>query len=140
MSIRSSIVVLVMSGLVIPNAYARSSVPIVNHENIAIATGSGRTLTAEEVKAAIIEAGARTRYPWTVSGSEAGILVATTLVRGKHTAVVTIRYSDNNYSVIYRDSSDLNYKVSKGVPKIHPNYNVWVKQLIDAIHAQLMQL
>lgn len=140
MSIRLSVIALVILGLVAPAAYARGSVPIVNHENVIVATASGRTLTADEVKAAITAAGAGTKYTWTFSSGEPGTLIASTLVRGKHTAVVTVRYSGTNYSVTYRDSNNLNYKLDDGIPKIHPNYNVWVKELVDGIGAQLMKL
>ena len=123
-----------------PTAYARSTVPIVPHEDMAIATGSGRTPSDEDVKKAIVAAAATTTYPWTVSAGEGGALVATTVVRGKHTVSVNIKYSGTRYSVAYRDSTNMKYGVDKGVPKIHPFYNDWVQQLIDAINAELKKL
>lgn len=139
--VRWSIVIAVFAGLLASTAYARSPVPVVNHENVAVTTGTGRAfLSADEVKAAIIAAAGRTQYGWSVTDGEAGTLVATTRVRGKHTAVASISYNSSSYSVTYRDSSDLNFKVVNGVPKIHPNYNVWVQQLVDAIRVQLQQL
>jgi hypothetical protein len=131
---------LVLASLVVSTAEARSSVPIVNHENIAITTGSKRAPSADEVSAAITRAGQTIRYPWTVTAGGPGQLVATTLVREKHTVVVDIKYSSTSYSVTYRDSQNMNYKVSKGVPKIHPFYNDWVDELIAAINAELLKL
>jgi hypothetical protein len=109
-------VMLVLAGLVASTAQARSSVPIVNHDTIAITTGSKRAPSADEMSAAITRGGQGSRYPWTVTAGGPGQLVATTVVREKHTASVDIRFSATSYSVTYRDSQNMNYKVSNGVP------------------------
>jgi hypothetical protein len=137
---QSFIVMLVLACLPVPDAQARGSVAIVNHENIAIATGSARTPTVDEVAAAITRAGQTISYPWTVTSSEPGHVVLSTLVRNKHTVVVDVQFTASSYSVTYRDSVNMNYKLDKDVPKIHPNYNVWVEQLIAAINAELHKL
>ena len=56
-----------------------------------------------------------------------------TLNLRKHQVQVDITYTEETYSIIYRDS--LNMK-SDGVT-IHKNYNVWVKKLDDAIRKAL---
>jgi hypothetical protein len=139
-SIATWVAMVVVMAMTAPAAHARSPVPIVPHEDMAIATGSGRTPSDEDVKKAIVAAAATTTYPWTVSAGEGGALVATTVVRGKHTVSVNIKYSGARYSVAYRDSTNMKYGVDKGVPKIHPFYNDWVQQLIDAINAELKKL
>ena len=131
---------LVVMAIAAPPAQARSPVPIVAHENLAITTGSGRTPAEEDVKKAITAAAATTKYPWSVTAGEAGTLVATAVVRGKHTVSVNIKYSATHYSVSYRDSINMKYKVADGVAKIHPFYNDWVQELIDAINAELKRL
>jgi len=117
-------------------AEARGTVPIVPHENVVLTAAAGGPLTAEQVRGAIIRAAARTRYPWMITADGPDKLIATTLVRGKHTAEVSISYTPSSFSVTYRDSRNLNYRIRHGAPEIHPNYNVWVQQLVDAIQAE----
>ncbi len=134
------VAMMVMMATAVPAAYARSTVPIVPHDDMTVTTGSGRTPADEEVRQAIVAAAATTKYPWTVSTSEAGALVATTVVRDKHTVSVNVKYSGARYSVSYRDSANMKYEVDDGVAKIHPFYNTWVQELIDAINAELKKL
>ena len=61
-----------------------------------------------------------------------------------HEAIVIIRYDESNYQIDYYDSSNLNFspndlrilsrgrRVIKG-PRIHKNYNVWVRDLAKTI-------
>lgn len=96
--------------------------------------------SVDQFKAAVVLAGRGTRYPWTVSVAAAGHLVASTVVRGKHTVSVDIKFDGSNYSVTYRESSNMNYRVDTEVPKIHPNYNIWVAQFVGAINSELVKL
>ena len=57
---------------------------------------------------------------------------------GKHLAEVNILYSPEQYSVVYRDSINLNYRASDST--IHPSYNKWVGQFVDAIDRSLKKL
>jgi len=121
------------------HAVARQSVPIINHENVAIERGTARALTADEVKAAILAAAAQGH--WDVAESSPGVLKASLNVRNKHTAVVQISYSADKYSIIYRDSTNLNFKAEGSGPGIiHPFYNRWVQDLRDAIRLQLNKI
>jgi len=133
MNFKAAIAVLGLSLCWASAAEARGSVPIIAHDNVLLAAGP---LTTDQVRSAILRAAARTGYPWTVTAGGPDSLVATTIVRGKHTAEVTITYTRTSITVAYRDSKNLNYRVRKGVAEIHPNYNKWVQELIDAIQTE----
>lgn len=135
------------------NANARAPVPLINYENIAIATTSGQPLQVEQVKQAITTAAAS--KAWTVAYSTDGSLLATLVVRNKHTVVVKIDYDASKYSINYNDSKNMKYGIidvqativssnkdqsHNGQAEIHPFYNRWVKDLKDAIHAELLKL
>jgi len=121
-------------------AHARGSVPIVNVENAAIVAASGQAPSLEAVSAAIHKAGASQGYPWTVSGESAGQLVLTTIVRHKHTVVVNVTFDTKTFSIHYGNSVNMNYKKKKYGEVIHPNYNVWISQLRQAMEAEFTKL
>ncbi len=123
-------------------------VAIVNHENQAIKRFDNKVLTAEEVQKGIREAAAK--LGWRVEPGEPGHIIATLQVR-QHTAVVDIAYSQTSYSIVYKDSTNLDYGVqtTSGIEQgkivtskrsvIHANYNKWVQQLNDAIFRRLQE-
>src|SRR2546423_443049 len=78
----------------------REGVPIIDHENVSVVTSSGRTPTAADVAQAIRQAAASAH--WEVADSGPGRLVATLVVRGKHTVSTEIRYTAQAYSVKYQ--------------------------------------
>ncbi|HRE15800.1 MAG TPA: hypothetical protein PLW86_01870 [Rhodocyclaceae bacterium] len=124
--------------LTISASHAREAVPIVNYDAIAINTATGKTLTQADVKAAIIRAGSS--QGWVMSDIAQDQLTGTLQVRGKHTVVVTIRFSADKFSVAYKDSIDMKYAVFEGVPLIHPFYNKWVQTLINNIRIETQKL
>ena len=66
-------------------------------------------------------------------------LLATLLVR-KHTAVVTVTYSPQSFGIAYESSVNLDFE-DRGVQRlIHPNYNKWVHNLLEAIQAEVVKL
>ena len=120
------------------NAYAaRSAVPLVNYENIAIVTGSNKVADIDNVKQAI-RLGAAVKG-WKIEESADGSLTATIVVR-KHTVVVKINYEVNKYSIHYKDSVLMKYEVNNGQAVIHPFYNVWVENLKNDIDIELLKL
>lgn len=91
---------------------------------------SGPRLTADEVKVAIQRAGAS--LGWQIKEVQPYLLEGTLHLR-THTAQVNIPYSAERYSIVYKDSKDLNYDGKN----IHSNYNGWVQNLDRAIKAQM---
>ena len=127
--------------VVLTTATACTSVPIVNVEDQVIARSDGKTLTAEQVKRAIIRAGTQRRQPWSISEEKEGHLVGTLVVRGKHTAVVDILYSGTRLNIGYRDSNNLNFEKGKDGPGvIHRRYNEWVNDLLRAIMIEIQRV
>ncbi|MGC7402695.1 hypothetical protein ACPWR0_02565 [Pandoraea pneumonica] len=146
-----------LTAMLAPAAHAaRPAVPIVAHDNMPIVTGSGKTLSLDEIRDAITRGAAG--HDWVATRQGPGELVASINVRNKHYASVTIKYSETTYSVSYRDSTNLEYGLSNGLnnsprrddfnnnavpantPMIHPNYNRWVDTLIRDINAELRRL
>ncbi|MGE5467385.1 MAG: hypothetical protein ACM3Y9_08180 [Ignavibacteria bacterium] len=121
------------------NAAARSPVPIVNHPDVAVVSGSGKELTAAQVAQAI-QVGAATRGWTTVQQGEGKLIATLPLVHRKHTVMVEITYSNRSYSVVYKDSANMKYGVVDGQPVIHPFYNNWVNDLITAIRLELLKV
>lgn len=109
---------------------ACTTVPIMNVDNAAVPTVSGKPLTKEQVRAAIIRAGGA--LGWQMKDEGPDKLVGTLVLR-THTAVVEIPYSSTNYSIKYRSSIDLN----ESGGNIHKNYNGWIQNLNRGINTQL---
>lgn len=146
---------LVLCSLLASASWAERAEPIVNHDNLPFLTTSGKQPTAAEFKAAVARAGAARR--WVISDGENNTLVATMVVRQRHTLSVTIAQMPTTFSVTYRDSINLNYgKSDLAVPDptapfntkivsgdqyvIHPNYNKWVRELVLAIRNELRRI
>ena len=94
-----------------------------------------QNLTTENVKKAIIRAGLG--LGWQIKDAGPGKLEGTLFLR-KHMAKIDIPYSKDGYSLLYRDSSQLDYKPETG--EIHKNYNGWIQNLDRAIQSQLLAL
>jgi hypothetical protein len=137
--IRRSIFLAIMMCLA-GTADARTSVPIVNLENNAIVTSSGKEPALDAVAQAIKAAGASQVYNWTASGESPGVLQLSTLVRGKHTVVVNVTFDTRTYSIRYSSSINMNYKAKDGKEIIHPFYNTWTQDLKQGIDAELKKL
>jgi hypothetical protein len=115
------------------NAHARSGVPILNHEAVPAITASGKPASAEQIRAAMQAAGAARGWQITPAGN--GKALAVLNVRGKHSISADISYAAGQYSIKYRDSTNMNYEA--GTNLIHPKYNMWVQTLIDDTRIQL---
>lgn len=116
-------------------AQARAPVPIVNHENVQVVRASGKT-SAADVEKAIRAAAVATGRKWAVTQPRPGMLVATYSVR-THTVVTEIQYSASTYSVRYKDSINMKYVPGEGAGSIHPFYNQWVDEFMQAIRVEL---
>lgn len=127
-----------IAGVVILAASATASqaacfrcAPIVNVVDALVAGPANKALSAEDVRAAIIRAGASLR--WQIKEDGPGKLVGTLVLR-THTAVVDIPYSATSFSIVYKSSINLD----EADGQIHKNYNSWVSNLSNAIYTQML--
>lgn len=76
---------------------------------------------------------------WTVETRAPGRIEAKRLVRSKHVVEVEIAFDEHAYSVHYRRSTNMNFKVdSRRGRLIHPNYMKWVEQLRQSFITHLV--
>ena len=104
--------------------------PIQNVSNVSVSEQANRPLTPDQVRGAIVRAGAG--LGWIMKDAGPGRLTSTLLLR-THTAEVDIPYSASSYSIAYKSSS--NMQESGG--RIHRNYNGWIQNLNRGVNAQL---
>ncbi|MDS4027561.1 MAG: hypothetical protein RKO25_11340 [Candidatus Contendobacter sp.] len=123
---------LVLIGLLALALVGCRSNPVYNVEGTPISTStSGYSL--RDVRDAIQQAGVS--LGWQMQDVKPGLIVGTLYLRD-HMAQVEIPYSRSSYSILYKDSQNLNYDGAN----IHSNYNGWVQRLNGAINAQLSRL
>ncbi len=108
-------------------------VPIENVAPTPVAASTTKAVTAEQVRGAIIRAGAG--LGWTVVDGGPGVLLGSIALR-THTAHIEIPYSAQSWAINYKSSTNLNAEPGK----IHRNYNGWIQNLDRAIRAQLATL
>ena len=107
---------------------------VYNVENASVVVGGmGDSFTEDDVKKAIIRAGAA--LGWNMKVEKPGKILGTLYLRS-HMAQVDIPYSERSYSIIYKTSKNLDYKDGK----IHSNYNGWIQNLDRGIKNQLSLL
>ena len=116
--------------VLVSNAHARLQ-PIRNYD-MPVATGSGKAIPAETLREVIITAGQRGRRHWAFSNAGEDKLIGILAVRA-HRIEVEVEYSPERVWVRYKSSEHL--KAENG--NIHPNYNKWVGELVNAMRAQL---
>jgi hypothetical protein len=116
----------------------RLPVPIVNHDDIVVQRASGQPATAADVRKAIVAAADATGRKWAISEPTPGQMVATYHVR-THTVVTEVRYSGSEFSVRYSDSINMKYAPGgpSGTGVIHPFYNQWVQDFVQAVRLEL---
>lgn len=85
-----------------------------------------KSLSIEEVEQAIYNAGKNNG--WIMKKQETGFILAKKVIK-KHTMVVRISYSKDDYSITYIASENLNYNNYY----IHQNYNIWINHLENDI-------
>jgi len=124
-------------GFVQPVA-ARTNVPLIHPAPIAVATASGKPVTPEQVRGAIL--GGAVSKGWQPSDAGPGKITANILVRNKHRVVLDIAYDTRQITITYRESTNLDYEMVDGKALIHPNYNRWIQNLIQGIRVELVKL
>jgi hypothetical protein len=128
-----------LSKIIIPAALAIvligcTPIPIHNVENAPV-NASNANYDLSDVTKAIKRAGIT--LGWQMKEQTPGHIVGTLRLRD-HVAVVDITYTLDEYSINYKDSSNLKYNPSNNT--IHKNYNGWIKNLTNGIDAQLVSL
>jgi len=110
-----------------------TSRPIVNVTDQPVVTAAGKQLTADQVRSAIVSAG--NASGWVMTSVSPG-LISGRFVSVDHVAVVDVRYTEQMYSITYKDSTNLNYKGAQ----IHKAYNAWVETLDRDIRNELLRM
>ena len=97
-----------------------------------IQTASGKSLTLEQVQKAIIDAGIK--QTWIMTPIKPGEMLGEFNIQS-HQIHVLIPYTTSNYSILYKDSSNLRYDPVKRT--IHVNYAKWIERLDNEIKSRL---
>ena len=97
-----------------------------------VQTASGKPLTLEQVQKAIIDAGIK--QTWIITPIKPGQMLGEYNVQS-HQIHVLIPYTTKNYSILYKDSSNLRYDPEKRT--IHVNYAKWIERLDNEIKMRL---
>lgn len=119
-----------LAALFIADAAARTEA-IANFQNLPIK----RQMSTLEARDRIISgAGRHLVRPWTMIDAGDGKLIGRLNVR-KHQVVVEVTYSESQYSILYKDSTRLDYDARDR--SINAMYNVWVRELQDALDQEL---
>ncbi len=121
--------ILASAGLML--AAGCTAVPISNIVDTPVVTNK-QNPSLEDISRAIVRAGAA--LGWQMKEVRPGQIVGTLMLRG-HTAVVEVAYNTKAYSIVYKDSQNLDYNPATNT--IHRNYNGWVQNLDRDIRAQL---
>ena len=107
-----------------------NTMPIQNVSNAPVMSATGKNLSNQEVRDAIVRAGGA--LGWKMKDERANMLVGTLQLRD-HVAVIEIPYTTSAYTIRYRTSVNLDEKDGM----IHKNYNGWILNLTRGINAQL---
>ena len=113
---------------------ACSPLPVQNVNNAPINVSSTNYDLADVTKA-IQRAG--TGLGWQMKSETPGHIVGRLYLR-THVAVVDITYTLDDYSINYKDSTNLKYNAGNNT--IHKNYNGWIQNLTNAVNAQLVAI
>ena len=125
------------TALSISAAAALPPVPLQNHERIAVSVSDKTKLSLEAVKKAIVVGGASKGW-WIVQESPGSVRLSVNA--RQHSATIDVSYGLDAYSIKYVSSENLDYAVRDGVETIHPTYNRWLRNLIQAITAEFLRI
>ena len=98
----------------------------------AVSIAACTTAPIHNVSNAPITSAAGAALGWQMHEIAPGKLGASIALR-KHTAEIEIPYSTKQYSIVYKNSINLDEKGGQ----IHKNYNGWIQNLTRGINAQL---
>lgn len=117
-------------GLSLSAAQARDE-PMMEPARISVEGRSG--IDQDGLRKVLIRAGARRN--WSVQSDAPGELQLKQSRGGKHEAVVLIKYDATGYQLSYASSYNLNADPERR--RIHPTYNMWLRNLSSDIESEL---
>lgn len=123
------IILIILALVVVLGMGCRSSL-VYNVENATASLNETQKPSMQDIEKAITIAGAG--LGWRMKAQSSGHIVGTLALRS-HVAIVDIKYNTENYSITYKDSTNLKYNGEY----IHSNYNGWVQNLEKSINAHL---
>jgi hypothetical protein len=123
------IVFIVVGGVFYSGCFANKQ-PLYNIEDSPVQTLENQEITLSLIEKAIIKAG--TINHWKMQKVKDGLIVGTLIFR-TYIAVIDITYSTSSYSIIYKNSTSLDYDGKN----IHKDYNNWIKNLDNSIKSFL---
>jgi hypothetical protein len=97
-----------------------------------IQTASGKPLSLAQIEKAMIDAGIK--QTWIMTPVKPGEILGEYNVQS-HQIHVTIPYTTDHYSILYKDSSNLRYDPTKST--IHVNYQQLIERLDNVFRARL---
>lgn len=109
-----------------------TSRPVRNVQAEPVTVAPGKTATADNVRDAILRAGAG--LGWNMQPAGPGVINGMINLR-THTAEIEVQYTPQSYSIVYKNSTNLD--AANG--QIHKNYNGWIENLNSAIHRELLR-
>lgn len=104
--------------------------PILNVSDAPVVVSAGKRATPDQVRNAIGNA-----LGWQMTPAGPGLVNGRSALRD-HGANVEIRYTATAFSIVYKDSTNLNYKDGQ----IHRNYNGWIENLDRGIRNELNRI
>ena len=111
-----------------------TTAPVLNIRNAKFSTLlNGQQPSVEKVERAIMVAAQK--RGWSARVVHPGLIDASIIVRD-HRASIEIPYDSVEYSILYVDSSNLDYDGTK----IHRNYNNWIVKLSESIQKEIYLL
>ena len=108
--------------------------PVRNIDNAPINVSSAN-YDLSDVAKAIKNAGVK--LGWQMKEETPGHIVGTLHLRS-HVAIVDITYTLDEYSISYKDSTNLKYNA--GSNSIHSSYNRWIGNLVKEIDGRLIAI
>ena len=125
---RSHLIIAALALCLIPPAVLARSTTLVEPDPVTISC----SLPAKEMQEGIKSGGAMRH--WIVVSQNPGNTELRYAKGNKHVITVNVSYTANTFAITYKDSSGLNYAVKDdGTRRIHPNSNVWMKNLSSDI-------
>ncbi len=125
---------LILPSILVLLLSACAPMPVQNVENAPVNVSS-TNYDLSDVTKAIQRAGSG--LGWQMKEQTPGHIVGTLHLR-THMAAVDVTYTLDDFSINYKDSSNLKY--NPGSKTIHKNYNSWIQNLSNAITVQMSSI